>query len=42
MNTEKKNALSLIDERASLFGEIADRIWENPELSLKEFKAKEL
>ncbi|MER2151073.1 MAG: amidohydrolase, partial [Candidatus Limivicinus sp.] len=42
MNTEKKNALSLIDERASLFGAIADRIWENPELSLKEFKAKEL
>lgn len=42
MTTEKKNALSLIDERTSLLGEIADRIWENPELSLKEFKAKEL
>ncbi|MBR4472713.1 MAG: amidohydrolase [Oscillospiraceae bacterium] len=39
MNTEKKTALSLIDERASLFEEIADRIWEHPELSLKEFEA---
>ena len=40
--TEKKTALSLIDERAALFEGIADRIWENPELSLKEFQAKDI
>ncbi len=40
--TEKKTALSLIDERAALFEGIADRIWENPELSLKEFQARDL
>ena len=42
MNTEKKTALSRIDERASLFEEIANRIWENPELSLKEFRSAAL
>ena len=42
MNTEKKNALSLIEERAALFEGIADQIWDHPELSLKEFRAKEL
>ena len=40
--TEKKTALSLIDERAALFEGIADRIWENPELSLKEFQARDI
>ena len=40
--TEKKTALSLIDERAALFEGIADRIWENPELSLKDYKARDL
>ena len=40
MNTEKKNALSLIEERAALFEGIADQIWDHPELSLKEFRAK--
>ena len=40
--TVKKTALSLIDERAALFEGIADRIWENPELSLKEFEARDI
>jgi len=40
--TDKKTALSLIDERAALFEGIADRIWENPELSLKEFQARDI
>ena len=42
MKTETKAALSLIDEQADWFGDIADRIWENPELSLKEFGAAAL
>ena len=42
MKEEIKQALSLISDRAEYFEEIADEIWENPELSLKEFKAAEL
>ncbi len=42
MNEMKKAALALIDEDAALYEHIADRIWENPELSLKEYKAAAL
>ena len=42
MNEQKKRALATIDERAALYEKIAEQIWENPELSLKEYKAAEL
>lgn len=42
MKEKTKQALSRIHDRAGYFEEIADEIWENPELSLKEFKAAEL
>lgn len=42
MTEEKRFALSSIDENRAYFKEIADEIWDNPELSLKEFKAAAL
>ena len=38
----KQSALSSVEEHAALYCDLADRIWENPELSLKEFAAAEL
>ena len=42
MNEQKKKALASVDENAALYESIADEIWENPELSLKEHKAAAL
>ena len=42
MREDKLKALSVIEEHADLFRAMADEIWENPELSLKEFRAAEL
>ena len=42
MNEEKAYALAFIDETAAVYKKIADEIWENPELSLKEFKSAAL
>ena len=42
MNEKKASALSFIDETAAVYKKIADKIWENPELSLKEFKSAAL
>ena len=42
MREDKVRALSVIEEHAGLFCAMADEIWENPELSLKEFRAAEL
>ena len=42
MREDKLKALSVIEEHAGLFRAMADEIWENPELSLKEFRAAEL
>ena len=42
MKAEKQAALAYIDQEAAVFEEVADRIWENPELSLKEYKSAAL
>lgn len=42
MEQSKKAALSYIGEQAARFEELADRIWDNPELSLKEYKSAAL
>lgn len=42
MNEYKKAALQAVEEQAGLFTALADQIWDNPELSLKEFKATTL
>ena len=42
MREDKLRALSVIEEHAELFRGMADEIWENPELSLKEYRAAEL
>ena len=42
MERNKQTAIEYIDQNAAFFETIADRIWENPELSLKEFKAAAL
>ena len=42
MREDKLKALSVIEEHAGLFRAMADEIWENPELSLKEYRAAEL
>lgn len=42
MNSNKKAAIESVDSMAEFYKEIADEIWENPELSLKEYKAAEL
>ena len=38
----KNNAIHYIDENAGIFTGVSDKIWANPELSLKEFKATAL
>ena len=42
MEQQKQQALELIEKNAAYFEDIANQIWENPELSLKEFGATEL
>ena len=42
MREDKLKALSVIEEHADLFRGMAYEIWENPELSLKEYRAAEL
>ena len=42
MREDTVRALSVIEEHAAFFREMADEIWENPELSLKEYRAAEL
>ena len=42
MNDMKLSALEVIEDKAQLFKEISDKIWDAPELSLKEFKAAEI
>ena len=37
MNQSKQIAIEYVDARADFFCALADTIWENPELSLKEF-----
>ena len=39
MNSFKKAAIESVDSMAELYKSIADEIWENPELSFKEYKA---
>ena len=38
----KKKAVAYIDDNAGIFTGVSDRIWETPELSLKEFNAAKL
>lgn len=38
----KAKALATVDQNAALYAEVADKIWENPELSLKEYTAAAL
>ena len=38
----KQAALASVDAKAALYREIANQIWENPELSLKEFRSAAL
>lgn len=42
MENSKKYALEKIDENASLFCEVSDKIWEYAELSLKEYRSAAL
>ena len=42
MNNFKKAAIESVDSMAQLYKSIANEIWENPELSLKEYKATEI
>lgn len=42
MNSNKNAAIESVDSMAEFYKEIADEIWDNPELSLKEYKATEL
>ncbi|MDD5902853.1 MAG: M20 family metallopeptidase [Oscillospiraceae bacterium] len=42
MNSLKKAAIESVDSMAELYKDIANEIWDNPELSLKEYKAAEL
>ena len=39
MNENKKNAVRYIDDNSAVFTDLSDKIWENPELSLKEFES---
>ena len=41
-NEHKQKALNTVDAQAAFYAGLADRIWENPELSLKEFDAAAL
>lgn len=38
---DKKELYNFIDENESVFEELADKIWDNPELSLKEYRSAE-
>lgn len=42
MRADKLEALSVIDRQADFFRELADEIWDHPELSLKEYRAADL
>ena len=42
MRADKLEALSVIDRQADFFRELADEIWDHPELSLKEIRAAAL
>ena len=42
IQTYKEEARNYIDAHSSIFTDLSDRIWENPELSLKEFKSAAL
>ena len=42
MTDYKRAAIESVDSMAKLYKSIADKIWENPELSLKEYKATEI
>ena len=42
MSELKNLALGSVDEKSALFESMADKIWDNPELSLKEFGAAKL
>lgn len=42
MNELKKAAIGSVDSMAEFYKNIADKIWENPELSLKEYKSAAL
>ncbi|MBQ6465667.1 MAG: amidohydrolase [Oscillospiraceae bacterium] len=42
MDEQKRAALAAIDENGAVFTALSDRIWESPELSLKEHKAAAL
>ena len=42
MRADKLEALSVIDRQADFFRELADEIWDHPELSLKEFRTADL
>lgn len=42
MNENKKTAIEYVDSMAEFCKELSDKIWDNPELSLKEYKATEL
>ena len=42
MNEKKASALAYIDKTAAVYRTVADQIWENPELSLKEYKSATL
>lgn len=42
MSNYKKIAIESVDSMAELFKSVSDEIWDNPELSLKEYKAAEL
>ena len=42
MDRNKQAAVDYIDANAAFFQQIADQIWENPELSLKEFRSAAL
>ena len=42
LNHFEQAALAYIDQEAAVFEDVADRIWENPELSLKEYKSAAL
>ena len=39
MNSFKKAAIESVDSMAELYKDIANEIWDNPELSLKEYNA---
>ena len=42
MNTNKKTAIETVDSMADLYKKLSDKIWDEPEISLKEHKAAAL